>query len=142
MPNAVVVGSGHNGLAAAVRLAQHGVDVRVLEVADRLGGGARTTEKLVDGTLHAECSAVHPTAVLSPYLQDLRLERYGLRWRHPEVMLAHPLDDGRCAVLRGSAKETAAGLAAGDGEWWSQVFGPLAAQVDTTAGDLLGPLTQ
>ncbi|MEU3648180.1 NAD(P)/FAD-dependent oxidoreductase [Lentzea sp. NPDC034063] len=142
MPNAVVVGSGPNGLAAAVRLAQHGVAVTVLEAADRLGGGARTTEKLVEGMLHDECSAVHPTAVLSPHLRELPLDRYGLRWRHPEVMLAHPLDDGTCAVLRGSAEETAAGLPAGDGERWLQVFGPLAAHVETTAGDLLGPLTR
>ncbi|HUQ56998.1 NAD(P)/FAD-dependent oxidoreductase [Lentzea sp.] len=140
MPKAVVVGSGPNGLAAAVRLAQHGVEVTVLEAADRLGGGARTTEKLVAGTLHDECSAVHPTAVLSPYLRTLGLERYGLRWRHPAVMLAHPLDDGTCAVLRRSVEETAAGLPGGDGKRWARVFGPLAAHVDATAEDLLGPL--
>ncbi|GHH43775.1 phytoene desaturase family protein [Lentzea cavernae] len=140
MPKAVVVGSGPNGLAAAVRLAQYGIDVTVLEAADRLGGGARTTEKLVAGTLHDECSAVHPTAVLSPYLRELRLDRYGLRWRHPEVMLAHPLDDGTCGVLRRSVDETAAGLPAGDGQRWRQAYGPLAANLEATASDLLGPL--
>lgn len=140
MVKAVVVGSGPNGLAGAVRLAQHGVEVTVLEASDRLGGGARTTEKLVAGTLHDECSAVHPTAVLSPFLRGLGLERYGLRWRHPEVMLAHPLDDGTSAVLRGTAEETASGLPAGDGERWLRAFGPLAAHVETTADDLLGPL--
>ncbi|MCG8926097.1 NAD(P)/FAD-dependent oxidoreductase [Lentzea sp. CC55] len=140
MVKAVVVGSGPNGLAGAVRLAQHGVEVTVLEASDRLGGGARTTEEPVTGTLHDRCSAVHPTAVLSPFLRTLGLERYGLRWRHPEVMLAHPLDDGTAAVMRGTAEETAAGLPGEDGARWLKAFGPLAAHVESTADDLLGPL--
>jgi phytoene dehydrogenase-like protein len=140
MPEAVVVGSGPNGLAAAVTLAGHGVAVTVLEAADRIGGGTRTTGKLVAGTLHDECSAVHPLAALSPFLRGLRLERHGLEWRHPEVLVAHPLDDGTCGVLRRSLDDTVAGLPRRDGERWRRLFSPLTARIDDTAPDLLGPL--
>lgn len=137
---AVVVGSGPNGLAAAVALAGRGAAVTVLEAADRIGGGTRTTEKLVAGTLHDECSAVHPMAALSPFLRGLNLERHGLRWRHPDVLVAHPLDDGTCGALHRSLDTTAAGLSEHDGKRWRQLFGPLADRVEHTAPDLLGPL--
>jgi phytoene dehydrogenase-like protein len=139
---AVVVGSGPNGLAAAVALARRGAAVTVLEAADRIGGGTRTSEKLVDGTLHDECSAVHPMAALSPFLRGLRLERYGLRWCHPEVLVAHPLDDGTCGALLRSLEDTAAGLPHRDGKRWHQVFSPLVRGIDAAAPDLLGPLAR
>nr|WP_042185394.1 NAD(P)/FAD-dependent oxidoreductase [Kibdelosporangium sp. MJ126-NF4] len=142
MGTAVVVGSGPNGLAGAVELARNGMRVTVLEASDRIGGGTRTTEKLVDGTLHDECSAVHPMAALSPFLRGLELERYGLRWLHPAALLAHPLDDGECGVLRRSVEETASGFTRADGRRWQQVFGALAQNIDTTAHDLLGPFTR
>ena len=97
--DAVVVGSGPNGLAAAVTLAQSGLRVTVLEAADEIGGGTRTAELTVPGVLHDVCSAVHPLAVASPYLSSLPLADHGLVWRWPEVDLAHPLDDGTAAVL-------------------------------------------
>jgi phytoene dehydrogenase-like protein len=83
MTTAVVVGAGPNGLAAAVALAKAGVQVTVLEAADEIGGGTRTSEAIVPGLLHDHCSAIHPMAVGSRFLADLGLERYGLSWRLP-----------------------------------------------------------
>src|SRR5882757_1473347 len=80
MSTAVVVGSGPNGLAAAIRLAQEGIEVTVLEAYDRPGGGTRTSELTLPGLLHDDCAAFHPTGVASPYLASLGLERHGLRW--------------------------------------------------------------
>ena len=97
MTTAAVVGSGPNGLAAAIRLAQAGLDVTVLEAADRPGGGTRTSELTLPGLLHDDCSAFHPTGVVSPFLTTLGLEKHGLEWAWPELDLAHPLDDGRAA---------------------------------------------
>jgi len=88
---AVVVGSGPNGLAAAIRLAQAGVRVRVLEMKDSIGGGARSAEHTLPGVVHDECSAFHPTGLASPFFRSLRLEDHGLRWRWAEIDLAHPL---------------------------------------------------
>ena len=94
MSTAVVVGGGPNGLAAAVALAAEGVEVTVLEAADEIGGGARTSEAIVPGLLHDHCSAIHPMAVGSPFLSRFGLDRYGLSWRWPEIDCAHPLDGG------------------------------------------------
>ncbi len=92
--SAIVVGPGPNGLACAVALAREGVEVTVLEAEDEIGGGARSGEATVPGVIHDFCSAVHPMAVGSPFLNSLGLERHGLEWRWPEVDCAHPLDDG------------------------------------------------
>ena len=97
--DAVVVGSGPNGLAAAVSLAQRGLAVLVLEAADTVGGGTRSAELTLPGFVHDVCSAVHPMAVASPFFKTLPLEQHGLEWVHPAVPLAHPLDDGTAAVL-------------------------------------------
>ena len=94
LSGAIVVGSGPNGLACAVELARHGVEVTVLEAADRIGGGARTSELTLPGLLHDDCSATHPMAAGSPFLRSLDLQEHGLEWLWPEVDLAHPLDDG------------------------------------------------
>ncbi|MFW2243178.1 phytoene desaturase family protein, partial [Rhodococcus opacus] len=110
MTTAVVVGSGPNGLAAAVHLARHGVDVQVLEAADTIGGGTRSGELTVPGLLHDECSAFHPMGAGSPYLQTLDLGRYGLTWKWPEIDCAHPLDSGEAGLLHRSIAATAAGL--------------------------------
>ena len=85
MSTATIVGAGPNGLAAAVTLAKADVQVTVLEAADEIGGGTRTSEAIVPGLLHDHCSAIHPMAVGSPFLSSLGLERYGLTWRLPEV---------------------------------------------------------
>jgi phytoene dehydrogenase-like protein len=136
---AIVVGAGPNGLAAAVRLAQHGIDVEVLEAADVIGGGTRTSELTVPGVLHDHCSAFHPMGVGSPYLRTLGLERYGLRWRWPEIDCAHPLDSGEAGLLWRSVDRTAQGLGA-DGERWRRAFAGVAAGFDDLAEDVMRPV--
>jgi phytoene dehydrogenase-like protein len=137
--DAVVVGSGPNGLAAAVTLAQRGLSVTVLEGHDEIGGGTRTSELTVPGVLHDICSAIHPLGVGSPYLSTLPLADHGLVWRWPEIELAHPLDDGTAAVMVRSIDETAAGLGP-DGDRWRGVFGPIARRYDDLTPDVLGPV--
>lgn len=137
--DAVVVGAGPNGLAAAVTLAQRGLAVTVLEGSDDIGGGTRTRELTVPGLVHDVCSAVHPLAVLSPFLSSLPLDRHGLAWRWPEIDLAHPLDGGRAAFSVTSLADTAAGLGA-DGPAWRRTFGPLVDHLDAVASDILGPM--
>lgn len=134
-----MVGSGPNGLAAAVTLAQAGLRVLVLEAAEEVGGGARSAELTLPGLVHDTCSAVHPLGVASPFLASLPLEPHGLRWRWPDVDLAHPLDGGRAAVLRRSLAATVEGLGR-DGPAWRRTFGPLAARFADLAGEVLGPV--
>jgi phytoene dehydrogenase-like protein len=137
--DAVVVGSGPNGLAGAVELARHGLSVTVLEAATSIGGGTRSGELTVPGLLHDHCSAVHPMGIASPFLTSLSLERNGLIWNHPEIDLAHPLGDGPAAVLCRSIERTAAGLGS-DGAAWRRVFEPLADSFPALAGDLMRPI--
>ncbi|MEV6293864.1 NAD(P)/FAD-dependent oxidoreductase [Streptomyces sp. NPDC051896] len=139
MTNAVVVGGGPNGLAAAIALAREGVSVTLLEAADEIGGGTRSGEAILPGLLHDHCSAIHPMAVGSTFLQSLDLGRYGLRWKLPEIDCAHPLDDGTAAVLHRSVTETAAGLGP-DGRRWTRLFARPAEAYDELAQDILGPL--
>jgi phytoene dehydrogenase-like protein len=120
--SAIVVGSGPNGLACAAALVRAGLDVTVLEAESTIGGGTRTEELTVPGVLHDVCSAVHPMAAGSPFLQSLSLERYGLEWCWPEVDCAHPLDDGSVGVLLRDLDATARGLGR-DGAAWKRVFG-------------------
>ncbi len=141
MSTAVVVGSGPNGLAAAVLLAQQGISVTVLEAADTIGGGTRTAELTVPGLLHDVCSAVHPFGIASPYLAQLPLADHGLTWRWPAVDLAHPLDDGTAAVLRRSLDDTCTGLGE-DARRWRRTFGPLVEVFDDLVPDVLGPLVR
>jgi phytoene dehydrogenase-like protein len=137
--DAVVVGSGPNGLAAAVTLAQAGLSVTVLEAADTIGGGTRTAELTVPGVLHDVCSAVHPFGIASPYLKSLPLDQHGLEWRWPEVDVAHPLDGGRAGVLLHSIDETVAGLGA-DGAAWRRSFGKVAKYYPSIAETIMRPL--
>ncbi len=139
MGDAIVVGAGPNGLTGAVALARGGLRVTVLEASDEVGGGTRTGELTVPGLLHDHCSAVHPMAVGSPYLRELGLERHGLEWLRSEIDLAHPLPAGDAAVLLRSVDETAARLGP-DGPAWHRLFGPLVAQFDTLAEDLMRPV--
>jgi phytoene dehydrogenase-like protein len=136
---ATVVGSGPNGLACAVALAQAGVEVTVLEAEKTIGGGTRSAELTVPGVIHDVCSAGQPMAAASPFLRSLGLERYGLEWRRAEVDLAHPLDDGSAAVLVRSLEETAAGLGP-DGEAWRRLFASPAANFDALLEDLMRPV--
>jgi len=139
MSDAIVVGAGPNGLAAAVALARRGLKVTVLEAADEIGGGTRTSELTLPGLLHDHCSAVHPLGVGSPFLRTLGLERYGVEWAWPEVDLAHPLDGGRAGVLVRSMEATVRGLGA-DGPAWQRLFAPLAADFDALIEDVLRPV--
>jgi phytoene dehydrogenase-like protein len=137
--DAVVVGAGPNGLAAAVTLARAGWSVLVAEAAPAIGGGTRTAELTLPGFRHDVCSAIHPLGVGSPFFRGLSLQPFGLEWIHPPAPLAHPLEDGRAVLLRRSVEETAAGLGA-DGAAWSALLGPLARGWERLAPDLLAPL--
>src|ERR1700756_3513630 len=97
--DAAIVGSGPNGLAAAIALAQRGLSIIVFEAEATVGGGARSAELTLPGFVHDVCSAVHPMAAGSPFFKTLPLERLGLEWIQPEIPLAHPLDDGTAACL-------------------------------------------
>ena len=139
MATAVVVGSGPNGLAAAIRLAQEGLEVTALEAHDRPGGGTRTSELTLPGLLHDDCAAFHPTGVVSPFLSSLGLDRFGLEWRWPEIDLAHPLDDGRAGVLSRDLERTLASLGA-DAGTWRRTFGPTVKNFDLVLSEIFRPV--
>lgn len=136
--DAVVVGAGPNGLAAAITLAREGYSVRVLEAESEIGGGTRTEERTLPGFLHDVCSAVHPLAVASPFLRALPLARHGLDWVHAPAPLAHPLDDRPAVLLERSIEATAGGLA-DDGEAWMALYRPLTEDWDRVVEVALGP---
>jgi phytoene dehydrogenase-like protein len=137
-PDAVVVGSGPNGLAAAIELARNGQRVLLVEMAEGVGGGTRSAELTLPGFVHDVCSAVHPMAVASPFFRSLPLAEHGLEWVHPDVPLAHPLDDGTAAVLERNVDTTADGLGA-DARAYRKLMGPLVSRADGLFADLLGP---
>jgi phytoene dehydrogenase-like protein len=128
-PDAVVVGAGPNGLAAALRLAAAGLSVRVVERGDRAGGGLRTEEVTLPGYQHDICSTVHPMAAAAPFFREFDLASRGVRLLQPEVNFAHPLDGGRAAVSLHSLEETAAGLGR-DARSYRRMFGPLLRRAD------------
>jgi len=136
--DAVIIGSGPNGLAAAIHLAKKGLKTLVLEAAKTPGGGMRTKELTLPGFRHDVCSAVHPMGVASPFMRSLELENYGMRWLQPEVPLAHPLDGGRSVVLHRSLDETCAGLGK-DGARYRRFFAQLVERADDLYADLLKP---
>ena len=137
--DAVIIGSGPNGLGAAIALAQKGWKTLVVEAADTPGGGMRTKELTLPGFRHDVCSAVHPTAVASPFFASLQLEEHGLRWVHPEIPLAHPLEEGRAAVLHRSVDETAEGLGR-DSYGYRLLFEHVVEQADKLYKDVFTPL--
>ena len=141
MTSAAIVGSGPNGLAAGLMLAAAGIEVTVLEAADRLGGGTRSSELTLPGLVHDECSAAHPLALDTPFSRRFDLEAHGLRWRWPEVQYAHPLDGGAGAAAYRSVEETAMGLG-DDGEAWHSLFGPLADRFGEITGDFMRPMVR
>ena len=105
--DAIVIGSGPNGLAAAVALARAGFSVRVVEAADEVGGGTRSAALTLPGFVHDVCSAVHPMGILSPFLRQLPLDLHGLVWRSASASVAHPMPDGEAVMLHRSLERTA-----------------------------------
>ncbi|HET7054349.1 MAG TPA: NAD(P)/FAD-dependent oxidoreductase [Solirubrobacterales bacterium] len=141
MSEAIVVGSGPNGLAAAATLAARGVGVTVIEAASRIGGGARTSELTLPGLLHDDCSASHPFSPGSRALAPLGLERHGLEWAWAEIDLAHPFDDGSAATMQRSIEATAAGLGRA-GAAWKRLFGSSSTHFDALSEDIMRPVAR
>ena len=137
--DALVIGSGPNGLAAAITLARAGCKVRILEANSTIGGGARSAELTLPGFVHDPCSAIHPLAIGSPFFRSLPLAKFGLDWVQPEIALAHPLDDGTAAALHQDLTKTAESLGK-DGLAWRRVFEPFALHWQTLAAEFLQPL--
>jgi phytoene dehydrogenase-like protein len=138
-PDAVVVGSGPNGLAAAIVIARTGRKVIVFESADTVGGGCRSAELTLPGFVHDVCSAVHPFAVASPIFRSLPLAAHGLDWIEPTVMVAHPFDGGRAACVYRSLERTSEKLGA-DGAAYRTLLQPLVDSWPKIEEDVLGPL--
>lgn len=136
--DAVVVGSGPNGLAAAILLQQQGLSTLVIEGQNYIGGGMRSGEVTLPGFLHDICSAVHPMAAASPFLRSLPLSDYGLRYIDPNVLAAHPLDGGTAVALYKDIKQTVETLGA-DGAFYSDWVEPLVASWPDIVNDILSP---
>jgi phytoene dehydrogenase-like protein len=137
MRDAVVVGSGPNGLAAAITLARAGRSVLVVEAAGTVGGGTRSAELTLPGFLHDVCSAIHPLAKASPCFAELPLEKHGVEFVESPAPLAHPLDDGTAVLLERSVEETAGGLGR-DAEAYRELMAPLVEGADRLQPFLLG----
>ena len=134
-----MIGSGPNGLAAAIALAQAGWKVTVFEAQPTIGGGSRSAELTLPGFVHDVCSAVHATAAASPFFRTLPLSEYGVEWIEPPAMVAHPFDDGTAAVIERSIDRTAAAFGR-DRESYTRLFGGLARSWPRIESSVLGPL--
>ncbi|HKQ40055.1 MAG TPA: NAD(P)/FAD-dependent oxidoreductase [Verrucomicrobiae bacterium] len=130
--DAVVVGSGPNGLSAGIRLAQTRLSVLLIEGSDAIGGGARSAELTLPGFLHDTCSAIHPLGLGSPFFKTLPLAKHGLKWIQPDFPLAHPFDDGTALLLE-------RGFQAASSDW-RELFEPLAQNWQALAADFLAPM--
>lgn len=139
--DAIVVGAGPNGLAAAIDLARAGRSVRVYEAADTIGGGTRSAEVTLPGYVHDICASVHPLSLASPFLRSLDLGRHGLEWVQPEAPVAHALAPGRSVVLEGdlASVDDALGRDAGA---WRRLFGPYVREWERLVPALLGPVVR
>lgn len=137
--DAVIIGSGPNGLAAGIKLAEEGLSVLILEAKDEPGGGTRTKELTLPGFKHDVCSAIHPLAVSSLFFKSIYLEKYGLEWIVPPVQMAHPFDDGSAAVLSLSIDETSKSLVE-DELVYKEIIIPLLKDWPQISDDILGPL--
>lgn len=137
--DAIIIGSGPNGLAAAILMQQQGLSVLLIEGKNDIGGGLRTAELTLPGFKHDICSAVHPLAVGSPYFETLPLAQHGLEYIYPQIAAAHPFDDGTAAVLLHSVEETAKLLGA-DEQAYLNLMKPVVKNWPLIAADVLGPL--
>jgi phytoene dehydrogenase-like protein len=139
MPDAIVVGAGPNGLAAAIVLAREGFSVRIVEAGQTVGGGARSAELTLPGFVHDVCSAIHPLGIASPLFRTLPLAEHGLEWIHPPAALAHPFDDGTAALLARSGEAAALGLGE-DADRWRRLFAPLVRDAEPLLDEVLAPV--
>jgi phytoene dehydrogenase-like protein len=137
--DAVVVGAGPNGLAAAITFARRGLSVLVIEAHESVGGGMRTAELTLPGFRHDICATVVTTARVSPFMRSIPFEEYGVEWVEPDIPLAHPLDNGQAAAAFRSVAETAEGLGV-DARAYRRIFEPLTASWQDIMDDILGPL--
>jgi phytoene dehydrogenase-like protein len=138
--DAVVVGGGPNGLAAAIEVARRGYSVTVIEAASTVGGGSRSAELTLPGFVHDVCSSIHVFGRTSPFMVAANLEARGLRWIDPPAALGHPLDDGTAVMIRGGVDRTAAGLGdKADADAYRRLFSPLVEAWESLLPDLLGP---
>ena len=137
--DAIIVGSGPNGLAAAILMQQKGFSVLLIEGKETIGGGLRSAELTLPGYLHDICSAVHPLAVASPFFETLPLSDYGLEYIFPPTAAAHPFDNGTAAIIKKSIEETARLLGA-DEQAYLNLMQPLVKDWPMIAPDALGPL--
>ncbi len=140
MVDAIIVGAGPNGLAAAITLARAGRSVRVYEAAPTAGGGTRTAELTLPGFRHDVCSTILPLTLASPFFASIDLVTRGVELVHPDAPLAHPLDGGRAAILERSVTATADGLGGADGRAWRRLFGPLVRDAGKLGPELLQPV--
>lgn len=138
--DAIIIGSGPNGLAAGIRLALEGLRVKIIEAEETIGGGMRTKELIEPGYKHDICSAIHPMAASSPFLKKLPLEAFGLKWIHPEYAAAHPLDHSDAAILSPDLFETAF-LLNEDENRYRSIVEPIVEQWEHLTRDFLGPLS-
>src|SRR5450631_2618554 len=137
--DAVVVGSGPNGLAAAIRLQQEGLSVLLLEGKRTPGGGLRSEQLTLPGFVHDVCSAIHPLAAASPFFSGLPLAEHGLEFIYPPIAAAHPFEEGGAALIAGTVEKTAASLGK-DEDAYVRLLQPLVRDWPDIAGDVLGPL--
>ena len=139
--DAIVVGGGPNGLAAAIVLARAGRSVRLYEARDTVGGGCRSAELTLPGVIHDVCSAVHPLGRSSPLFRELDLGRQGLEWIEPPIQLAHPMDDGSAALLHRDIEPTIATFESErDAVTYRRWVAPMVADWELIVGSLIGPL--
>ncbi len=138
--DAIVIGAGPNGLAAAITLARAGRSVRVYEAAPEAGGGTRTLELTLPGFRHDLCSTILSLATASPFFRTVDLAARGVELIHPDAPIAHPLDGGRAVVLERSVAATARELGEADGRAWARLLGPLVRDVDKLTPEILQPV--